>query len=600
MNELQPYDIVNFNNFNKRTEIFFNFLNKFIKFKKVKEIYKEHSYKAGLEFIDAIFDELNLKAEIDDKELAKIPDKGPFIIVSNFPLGGLEALALAKTITQKRKDFRIVATARFHEMGPLEEITFPINQSGKKTNEPCISCAKKILSYIKDGGSVAFFPAIGPASYSKSSGFVIDNQWNTKLTKIIKIAKVPVIPVFFNDSFRKLYHLLGNLHPVLQSFLIQKEMLKKKDTTINYRIGRPIKVTEQEGFSDIWRYTRFLRARVYALGASTPVDVNKFFKYKKKFKLPKAEPIIDPVDPAIVEKEINQAKENYLLHKNGDFEIIAAPYEIFPNVLTEIGRLREITFREVGEGTNKSLDIDEYDLYYLHLVIWDSANKKIVGAYRMGLGDEIIDRFSIKGFYVSTLFKIKKGLIPFLRESVEMGRSFIVKEYQRKPLSLFLLWKGIFYFLLKNPQYRYLIGPVSISEKFTELSKNLIVSFFEMYYFNKEMAKFVKPRKKYKVEVEEFDKNILLESIGNNISKLDNYIKEIEPDSGRMPVLFKKYFGLGGQIIAFNVDPKFNNCLDGLIVVDIFDAPIDIIKSFAKDLNDPTVLERFNFDDSKI
>ena len=301
------------------------------------------------------------------------------------------------------------------------------------------------------------------------------------MTKLVKLANVPVVPIYFNDSFRRLFHSLGNLHPFFQSFLLQKEMLKKKDSVESVRIGSVIKINEQDNFVNLWEYSRFLRARVYALGASAPLDVEKFFKYKRIFKVKKIQPIAAQQPHDVIVNEIDKARVDYLLYSHTNFEIICAPAHAIPYLMNELGRLREITFREVGEGTNKSLDIDEYDLYFNHLIIWDNEEKKIVGAYRIGKGDEIVNQFSVNGFYFSSLFKIKKGLIPVLRQSLEMGRSFIVKEYQRKPMSLFLLWKGILYFLLKNPQYRYMIGPVSISQDFSELTKNLIVNFFEKY-----------------------------------------------------------------------------------------------------------------------
>jgi len=565
-----------------------------VSFKEVQKIYKEHSIKEGLEFVDAILNELNFIIDIKEADLKKIPQKGAFAIVSNFPWGGIEALVLIKVLSQIRDDFKIVVRSRFHQLPPMKSLTLPLDDPSKKNGKLCINCAKQILDYLKNDKPLIFFPAVGPASINRKTNLVIDNQWSPNLLKLVKNSKVPVIPVFFNNSFSKIYHFLGNFHPIFQSFVIQKEVMKKRNSEINLKIGSAIKVTEQENFKNIWEYTRFLRARTYALAAKSPIDINKFFKYKKKFRLSKAEPIAPPIDKDLIIKEIDDAKENYLIHSQKEFDILCAPYTSIPNVLIEIGRLREITFREVGEGTNKSLDIDEFDLYYRHLIIWDRENNKIAGAYRMGLGDDIIDRYGTDGFYISTLFKIKKGLIPVLSESIEMGRSFIVKDYQRKPLSLFMLWKGILYFLLKNPQYRYLIGPVSISHKFTELSKSLIVQFFQKHYFSEETSKYIKPKKKYKVTFDEFDRQILLDSIGNNISKLDNYIREIEPDSDRMPVLFKKYFGLGAKLMAFNVDPKFNNCLDGLIILDIFNAPEDIIKTLAKELDDESVLKRFD------
>lgn len=599
MSELLPSDIINLSSFNKRNELFFKFFNRFVSFKKVKRIYEEHSRKEGLDFVEAVLNELNFKVDISESDLKKIPTSGSFAIVSNFPWGGIEALVLIKVLSSIRDDFKIVVRSRFHELPPMKSLTLPLYDSQNKTDKLSINSAKQILEHLKNEKPLIFFPAIGPGTIKRKTNTVIDNQWNPNLLRLIKIAEIPVIPVFFNNSFSKIYHLLGNFNPILQSFVVQKELMKKKNSEINFKIGSAIKVSEQANFKNIWEYTRFLRARTYVLNASSPVDINKFFKYRKKFRLSKAEQIAPPVDINIIIKEINKAKENYLINSQGEFDIICAPYTVMPNVMIEIGRLREIAFREVGEGTNKSLDIDEFDLYYWHLIIWDKGNKKIAGAYRMGLGDEILDSYAKDGFYISTLFKIKKGLAPVLCESIEMGRSFIIKEYQRKPLSLFLLWKGILYFLLKNPQYRYLIGPVSISHKFTELSKSLIVQFFQKYYFSVETAKYIKPRKKYKITLDEFDKQILLDSIGDNINKLDKYIREIEPDSGRMPVLFKKYFGLGAKLMAFNVDPKFNNCLDGLIILDIFNVPEDIIRTFAKELDDESLLERFDFSFTK-
>jgi putative hemolysin len=595
MKNLQPLNLLNIKDFNKRNENFLKFLNKFVKFKKVNRIYKEHSILDGLEFVDSILDELNLSIDITEKDLKNIPKTGSFITVSNFPMGGLEALLLAKIISSKRENFKIAASYVYHEIEPLIEFTIPLNNKNSKSFDSSLSYSKNILSHIQDGGSVGFFPAGRVATFNHDIKKVLDLEWDSNLMKLIKIANVPVIPIYFNDSFRRIFHTVGNLHPFFQSFFLQKEMLNKRDSIETVRIGAAITVKEQNNFPDTSLYSRFIRARVYSLGASTPIDVDKFFKYKKFFKIKKVEEIVPPQPEELIIKQINAAKEEYLLFSQRSFDIICAPADIFPDVLNEVGRLREITFREIGEGTNKSIDVDEYDLYFDHLVIWDNDENKIVGAYRIGRGDEIIEQFSVNGFYINSLFKMKKGVSPFLEESIEMGRSFIVKEYQRKPLSLFMLWKGIFYFLLKNPQYRYLLGPVSISQDFSELSKNLIVNFFEKNYFHHELAKYIKPRKKYKVQVEEFDEKILLQDIGNDLNKLDKYVKEIEPGS-RIPVLFKKYISLGAKTVAFNVDPKFNNCLDGLMVIDIFDLPHETLKVLARDLDDDSILERFSID----
>jgi putative hemolysin len=260
--------------------------------------------------------------------------------------------------------------------------------------------------------------------------------------------------------------------------------------------------------------------------------------------------------------------------------------------MLEIARLREITFREVGEGTDLEKDMDEFDLYYHQLFIWDNVKNVLVGGYRVGLGKEIIALYGMKGFYTRTLFKMSKKLLPILNETVELGRSFIVKEYQRKPLSLFLLWKGILYFLLKNETYRYLLGPVSISNQFTKLSQHYIVDFIKRNYFHKELSEFIKPRKPFTPPSLSTDFQILTEEI-HSFVQLDTIIQDIEIYQTRIPVLLKKYLQLGGRIVCFNVDPAFNNSLDGLMMLDLADVPKHRLQSLSKEMEDDTIFDKF-------
>jgi len=266
---------------------------------------------------------------------------------------------------------------------------------------------------------------------------------------------------------------------------------------------------------------------------------------------------------------------------------------MIPVVLSELGRLREITFREVGEGTNRSTDIDEFDLYYQQLIIWDNDQSKIVGGYRIGMGVDIMEQFGVRGFYTHSLFKMGNGFKSTLKQSLELGRSFIVSEYQKKPLPLFLLWKGILFFLLKNPQYRYLIGPVSISNTYSEKSKELIIRHIMANYYDYNKAALVKPRKRFKVKTDDPHLNDAMMHLTPQLSSLDKFIGDVDQYNNGLPVLLKKYLGLNAKIIAFNVDPKFNNCVDGMLVLDIFDIPRSTIDSLSKEFNDMSLLNRF-------
>ncbi len=331
-----------------------------------------------------------------------------------------------------------------------------------------------------------------------------------------------------------------------------------------------------------------MRTKTYALG--TALEVKKFFKHGGR-RLRKEKRIIDPVPLEKIEAEINRILPEYSLFKNKNYNLICVPSFEIPNIMNEIGRLRETTFRLVGEGTNQQLDIDEYDLYYYQMFIWDEEEKKIVGAYRVGKGNEIMLQYGIRGFYIQSLFRINRRFYPILSQALELGRSFIVPEYQKKPLPLFLLWKGILYFLLKNPEYRYLVGPVSISNRFSTFSKALIIKFIREHYYNNTISKYIKPRKRFRVPPHQLDTDIIFEN-SSDINKLDKFIKDIETGHFTMPVLLKKYLKQNGKIVEFNIDPKFNNALDGLLVVDIYDIPPETISSLSKEINDESILER--------
>jgi hypothetical protein len=245
--------------------------------------------------------------------------------------------------------------------------------------------------------------------------------------------------------------------------------------------------------------------------------------------------------------------------------------------MREIGRLREETFRDVGEGTNLSIDTDEFDILYKHLFIWDATNKKIVGSYRLGEGDLLFRQLGVKGFYLNQLFKMKKELNPLLYQSLELGRSFVSLEYQKKPASLVLLWKGINIFLQQNTErFKYLIGPVSISNSFSNLSKDLLVAYIRHNHWDSKLAKFVTPKKAFHYKSKLEGKHILRLRHSEDLKLLDSFIGEIEGNQKlKVPVLVKKYLKLNGKLISFNVDPNFNDSLDGFLVVAVKDIPND-------------------------
>jgi putative hemolysin len=407
--------------------------------------------------------------------------------------------------------------------------------------------------------------------------------------KMIKKARVPVVPIYFQGSNSRLFHLLGLIHPSLRTVRLPAEVFNKKRKEIRIRIGNPVSVKEQESFTDVSTFGRYLRAKTYALGSV--LEVYKFFRPRIN-RGNRVEPIAPAVPREEILKEIEKIREEFSLFTSDHFDVFCTPSTEIPFIMNELGRLREMTFRAVGEGTNRDIDIDEFDLYYNQLFVWDNQEQKIVGAYRVGKGREILRRYGVKGFYLQSLFRMKRRFHPILRQSLELGRSFIVEEYQRKPLPLFLLWKGILYFLLKHSEYRYLIGPVSISNNYSQFSRGLIMQYIRENHFEKTLARYVRPRTKYNVPGFNVDEEIILENT-DDLNKFDRFIKEVEPNDYSMPILLKRYLKLNGRIIGFNLDPKFNDALDGLLVLDLYDVPMDTISSLSKEIKDDSILERF-------
>lgn len=558
--------------------------------KKIKEFHESNTNKDSLEYLDLLISRLNIKLEIEDNDLKNIPAEGPFLVIANHPFVGLDGLLLLHTISKIRPDFKLLANKIADDIFPLNELFFPIIRS--EGEDTFFSGIRKAFQYIREGNALGIFPAGDVLEHASENFRSSENQWQENIVALIKKMEVPIISVYFYGKNVDLFYLIDNFPPLLRNWRKTPSEFSKLNKKVQMRIGAPLPVKEQKRFSDIGQFTKYLRARTLALGST--IEVNRFFRHSQEFKIAVPEKIVDPIDTTLLEQEIERLKEkDFYLFSGETYEVFCAPSNEMPNLLYEIGRLRELTFRAVGEGTNKSSDLDEYDLYYCHLFIWDAENKKIVGAYRVGKGKDIMQNYGIKGFYLHSLFNFNRKFYPYLKESLELGRSFISQEYQQKPLSLFLLWKGILYFLLSETDYRYLLGPVSISNNFSKFSRGLIVEFIKQYFYDHELSRYVKSRKKFKVKTGGVESQVIFKTIGNNINKLNKFIDDIEPQQQRFPVLLKKYLKLNGRIIGFNLDPLFNDALDGLLLLDLYDVPLDIVKSLSKEIDDTQILDRF-------
>ncbi|MBX7051543.1 MAG: lysophospholipid acyltransferase family protein [Flavobacteriales bacterium] len=547
----------------------------------VNDLYDKVCNSQGLETIDELFRQLDLEIELDEKLLENIPAQGAFIVAANHPFGALDGLTMLYAIAKKRPDFKVMANFLLQNVEPIKDYFVSVNPfESRKEVYSNVTGLKAVMQHLENGHPLGMFPAGEVSTFQGDFRTIADKKWANSALKIIRNAGVPVVPVYFDGTNSRIFHLLGLIHANLRTLALPSEMLKKKGKVIRMKIGKPIQPKDTEMFTNLDQFGRYIRAKTYALGSSFDVkrDYFKVFRIQKK-----ADDIIPPVPEAEILREINAIQDfRTLSYDNFDCYVVGSSH--IPSILREIGRLREVTFREVGEGTNHSIDLDEYDLYYNHLILWDRDAKKIAGAYRVGNGYQIMNTYGRKGFYISSLFRISPQLDTMLSQSLELGRSFIIKEYQRHRLSLFLLWKGILYYLLSNQQFRYIIGPVSISNQYQDVSKELIIEFITKNYFDHVLAEMVQPRNAFKPKVTNVDTTALVESSQADLKKMDRIISEIEPTAFTMPVLLKKYLQQNAKIIAFNCDPKFNNALDGLMYLDLMNLPADTVETLQREM----------------
>lgn len=553
-------------------------LLKILKISKVNLLYEKHKNKSGTNFLNGILKDLKIEFDIPEEDLNRIPKEGGFITISNHPLGGIDGILLLKLVLEKRSDYKIIANFLLHRIEPLKKYVLPVNPfENQKDAQSSLAGIKNALVHLKNGYPLGIFPA-GEVSTYKDGKLMVDKPWEEGAVKLIKKANVPVIPIYFHAKNSKLFYFLSSFSDTLRSAKLPSEVFSQKRRIIKVRIGKPITVKEQDAFLNINNFHDYLRKKTYML--ANPFEKETSFIDTSNFKRNKSpEAIIHPISPNKIEKEIEGLnKSDALLFCSKNYKIYLTDAKQIKNTLLEIGRSREITFREVGEGTNKSIDLDKYDKFYKHLLLWDEVNKKLVGAYRMGFGQEIFKKYGMAGFYVNELFKIEPELHDMMEKTIEMGRAFIIKEYQQKPMPLFLLWKGIVHVTLRYPEYKYLMGGVSISNKFSNFSKSLMIEFMKSHYYDPFVAQYVRPKKEYKVSLKDTDKDFVFDAAKADMNKFDKIIDEIEPGSLRLPVLLKKYVKQNAKLVAFNVDPKFNNAVDGLMYIRIADIPESTVK----------------------
>ena len=577
------------------------------KINKVNDLYDKIKDLEGQEFFDKLLEELNVKYLAFQEDLAKIPKTGPFILVSNHPLGALDGVIMCKILTEIRPDFKVMGNFLLTKIKPMEPYVISVNPFEKRKEAySSMSGMREALKHLSEGGCLGIFPAGEVSNKNNEYNEILDKEWQEPALKLIKKAQVPVVPMYFHAKNSKLFYNVSKIHPDLQTLMIPAEMVNKREKPIKIRIGRPVTPKILNEYETPRELGEFLRKKVYMMKSyfEDRKSVAEFLKVKNLNISPKEEVVVQniidetPLAEILVDRENLRKTEGKMLFSNGDYEVYFTKFDEIPAMMREIGRQRELTFRAVGEGTNLPFDLDEYDKHYHHLILWDNAAQKIAGAYRMALGSEVMKNYGIKGFYTNSLFDFDQELQPFFKKVIEMGRAYISIEYQQKPLPLFLLWRGIVHVCLRNPEHKFLMGGVSISNRFSDFSKSLMIEFMRSHYFDPVVAQYVHPKNDYKVYLSERDKSLFFEGLDDDLNKFDKLIDDFEPEM-RLPVLIKKYIKQNAKVVAFNVDPNFNDAIDGLMYIRISDLPEGTIKPVLEEMSEQLKNCEKNNEDNK-
>jgi putative hemolysin len=543
---------------------------------------QERDQHEGGDYFRTVLRTLDISYDLTDEDRAKIPATGPVVVVANHPFGALDGVILGDILTGIRPDVRLMGNHLLASVPQVREWIISVDPfGGPAAAQANIGPLKACLRWLNKGGLLGTFPAGTVSHLRVRDKCISDPAWQRSVVGLVRRTGATVVPVFFEGRNSMMFQLAGLIHRSLRTALLPKELLKRRHSRLSVFVGRPIGPDKIERYPDDEVLIDYLRWKTYMLKHRKSPVRPRFFPRRKPAAeaAPAQAPLIDEVPADVLATEVGQLPPEALLAELGDFQVYIAEAGQIPTLLREIGRLREKTFREVSEGTGEPMDLDRFDAHYLHLFMWNRTARQVVGSYRIGRVDDLLARQGVRGLYTSSLFKYNQGFLEQLGPAIELGRSFVRREYQRKPASLALIWRGIGEYLVRHPRYKILFGPVSISREYQGLSRRLMVEFLESQRGDEALASLVRPKNPPKERLDR-EERAVLESLVKDVEDISTLVSEIEEDGRGVPVLLKHYLRLNARLLGFNVDETFGNCIDGLIVVDLRTTDAKILKRF--------------------
>ncbi len=584
---------------------------------KLNRLYAGAEGRTGVDFARAILEQLGVNVMTDAGRLDFIPRKGAFVLVANHPHGALDGLILLALVASVRPDVKILGNFLLTQVEPLSDFFLSVDAFDTKGGRTLAS-VRRVVEHLKGGAPLIVFPAGEVATFRKGLSKVEDAAWSPSIAKLILQAGVPVVPAYIDGRNSLMFHLLGKMHRMLRTARLPLELTNKKGRTVSVAFGSAVSVRLLREVGEPEAVSDFLRANVYCLypvlaadeaaaseGEGEVLDkghtkrVRPEARRKKKTQdravggRKEVENEAFPVDPGLLERELEAVSAERLLIRIGDLCLFCAPTYAIPLTMREILRLRKETARTPREAKSPDMENEEYDGLYDCLFVWDAAARTITGAYQIGYGDALLDGLGFEGFYAYSMFEFSRHLNDVLRQSIEVGYSFVVGDARRRSQTLLLLWRGILQVLLRNPAYRYLMGPVSMPGGYAMAAKWLLVDYIRANHWNGELARYVVARSgigalgRPAAMDEELIRGV------SSAEEIDKLIRDVEPSGQGMPVMMKKYLQLGGRVMGFHIDPMLDNALDVMLVLDLCDVPADKIDLVAREFPDIDVRERF-------
>ena len=554
---------------------------KFAPVGKVRDLYRRVQRSPDGFRLESLLAEMRVRITLGAADQARIPTTGPVVVVANHPYGVLDGAILTVLLTRARPDVKVLTNFLLADVPELQRHCIFVDPfQSDRSVESNRRALRESLAWLRSGGMLAIFPAGEVSQWQMPAGQIVDPVWNDTAVRMIRRTGATALQVYFCGHNGVGFQLLGMIHPRLRSAFLLQEFLQQEGKTVEVRVGSGIPADALEAIGEDREAIEYLRWRTYLLARRSKPEASWPTALRTRLAFKIQEPVAAPEPANGLEAEVARLPQDRLLAENGELAVYLAPARDIPQLLREVGRLRELTFRAAGEGTGKSRDLDAFDDYYSHILLWHKTKRELVGAYRAGNTAEILAQRGVNGLYTSTLFRYDERVFQKLGPALELGRSFVRLEYQRQYAPLLLLWKGIARMVARQPEIPVLFGAVSISNDYSEASREMIYRFFEAHMEEDELAGLIEPRRPFRSGLlRRWDCRGMLHAL-RDLNELSEPITDVEADGKGLPILLRQYAKIGGKLLGFNVDRKFSNVLDGLVVVDLRQT-------------EPAVLERY-------